>query len=250
MSQILKIEDLRKSFGDFTAIDGVNLSLEAGVLTSIIGPNGAGKTTLINLLTGRFFPDGGKVFFNGEEITKLPTYLRVKRGICRSFQVTNVFPRLTVFDNILLPKLSLLNKTLKVFSKLSDLKDAVTEVETVLKEIGLWDRREQLAGQLSHGDLRLLEVGIAIAVKPSLCFLDEPTSGTNPLERVTMLETIKRLSAEKRTTFVIVEHDMDVVFSLSERIVVMNRGKVLCDGNPAQIRGNKEVCEIYLGEEV
>lgn len=250
MTELLRTEGLKKYFGEVHAVDEVNVSFNEGIITSIIGPNGAGKTTLINVLTGSILPDLGKVFFKGEDITRLPTHLRIKRGVSRSFQIMNIFGRLTVFNNILIPVLSLLNKTLNVYSQLSDQRDAATEAERILKVVGLWDKKDSLAGQLSHGDQRLLELGIAIATKPELCFLDEPTSGMNPVERVTVLETIKKLSAEKETTFVIVEHDMDVVFFLSDRIVVMNRGKILADGNPVQIRENKEVREIYLGEEI
>jgi len=250
MSELLRTEGLRKCFGDLAAVDGVNLNLEADVLTSIIGPNGAGKTTLINLLTGNISPDSGKVFFKGVDITKMPTDKRVKRGICRSFQIMNIFPRLTVFKNVQLPVLSVLNKSLKPFSRLDDHRDAVAEVERILKEVGLWEKKDLLAGELSHGDQRLLEISMAIAAKPELCFLDEPSSGMNPVERVKVLELIKSLSTEREVTFTIVEHDMDVVFSLSERIIVMNRGKIIADGEPAQIRENKEVRDVYLGEEL
>jgi branched-chain amino acid transport system ATP-binding protein len=250
MGELLRVEGLRKCFGELLAVDGVDLNLEAGVLTSIIGPNGAGKTTLINLLTGSISPDSGKVFFRGVDITKMPTDKRVRRGICRSFQVMNIFHRLTVFKNVQLPVLSVLNKTLKPFSRLDDHRDAVAEVEEILKEVGLWEQKDLLAGQLSHGHQRLLEMSMAIAAKPELCLLDEPTSGMNPVEKVEVLELIKRLSATRKATFLIVEHDMDVVFSLSARIVVMNRGSIIADGEPAQIRENQEVKDAYLGEEV
>lgn len=249
MTEILRTEGLRKSFGELAAVDGVDLTLQEGMLTSIIGPNGAGKTTLINLLTGSVSPDLGKVFFKGEDITKMPTDKRVKRGISRSFQIMNIFPRLTVSQNIQLPVLSRLNKNLKPFSRLDAEKDAIAETERILIEVGLWEEKDLMAGELSHGDQRLLELGIAIATGPELCFLDEPSAGMNPLERVKVLELVRRLSAERKTTFTIVEHDMDVVFSLSDWIIVMNRGKVLAEGDPAQIRDNSEVRDIYLGEE-
>jgi branched-chain amino acid transport system ATP-binding protein len=250
MTDILTTEGLRKAFGHFTAVDGVDIHFMADTLTSIIGPNGAGKTTLINLLTGSLLVDSGKIFFKGEEITKLPTNERVRRGIGRSFQIMNIFPMLSVFQNIQIPVLSILNKSLKFFSRHDTHVDVIDEVERILKEVGLEDKRELPAGQLSHGDQRLLEMGIAIASKPELCFLDEPTSGMNPVERVKILENIRRLSEEKRTTFIIVEHDMDVVFSLSDRIVVMHRGSVIADGSPDEIKENQNVKEIYLGEEL
>jgi branched-chain amino acid transport system ATP-binding protein len=250
MTDILTTEGLRKAFGHFTAVDGVDIHFMADTLTSIIGPNGAGKTTLINLLTGSLLVDSGKIFFKGEEITKLPTNERVRRGIGRSFQIMNIFPMLSVFQNIQIPVLSILNKSLKFFSRHDTHVDVIDEVERILKEVGLEDKRELPAGQLSHGDQRLLEMGIAIASKPELCFLDEPTSGMNPVERVKILENIRRLSEEKRTTFIIVEHDMDVVFSLSDRIVVMHRGSVIADGSPDEIKENQTVKKIYLGEEL
>jgi branched-chain amino acid transport system ATP-binding protein len=250
MTELLRTEGLRKAFGHFTAVDGVDIHFTADALTSIIGPNGAGKTTLINLLTGSLPVDSGKIFFKGQEITTIPTDKRVKRGIGRSFQIMNIFPMLTVFKNIQLPVLSLQQKSLKFFSRIDAYPDAIEEVERILKEVGLWDKRDMAAGELSHGDQRLLEMGIALASKPELCFLDEPTAGMNPVERVKILENIKKLSQEKRTTFVIVEHDMDVVFSLSDRIVVMHRGGIIADGKPDEIKENQDVKEVYLGEEL
>ncbi len=247
---ILSIKGLTKSFGDFVAVGGIDLNIKSGIITSIIGPNGAGKTTLINLITGSLRPEKGKVFFKGEGITHLPTDKMVKKRITRSFQVMNIFPRLTVFQNVELPVLSLLGKSLKWFSGADDHPDVNEEVNKILKEVRLWDKKDILAGELSHGDQRLLELGIAIAPKPVLCFLDEPASGLNPSEIVKVLELVKRLAAVEKTTFVIVEHDMDVVFSLSDWIIVMNKGKILAEGEPEQIKENKEVREVYLGGEV
>ncbi len=247
---ILNIEGLRKSFGKFVAIDEIDLNLKSGIITSLIGPNGAGKTTLINLVTGNLRPDKGKVLFKGNDVTRLSPDKMVRRGVTRSFQVMNIFPRLTVFQNIELPILPILGKSLKWFSGANNYPDVTEEVHKILEEVGLLDKRDVLAGKLSHGDQRLLELGIALAPRPELCFLDEPSSGTNPVERAKVLELIKRLSVTEKITFVIVEHDMDVVISLSDWIVVMNRGKILAEGEPGQIRENKEVREIYLGEEV
>jgi branched-chain amino acid transport system ATP-binding protein len=171
-------------------------------------------------------------------------------GISRSFQVMNIFPRMTVFQNILLPVLSRLNKTSRAFSSLLSQKEAVGEAERILVEVWLKDEKDFPAGELSHGDQRLLELGIAVASNPQLCFLDEPSSGMNPIERIKVLELVKKLAAERKTTFIIVEHDMDIVFSLSDWIVVMNRGEILAEGRPDEIRANREVREIYLGEEV
>jgi len=250
MSELLKTEGLRKRFGELAAVDGVNLVLPAGRLTAIIGPNGAGKTTLINLVTGALSPDSGTIYFKGEEITRLATHHRVRKGLSRSFQLMNIFFRLSVLQNVLLPVLSRLGRTLQPFARVERQAEAVAEAEQILQEIGLREQRHLPAGALSHGDQRLLELGIAIAPAPDLCFLDEPSAGLTPVERAAVLELVRKLSVERRTTFAIVEHDMDVVFSLSDWIVVMNRGRVLAEGPPAEIREHPEVREVYLGEEL
>ncbi len=250
MQELLRTEKLKKYFGVVSAADDVNLTIEKGRLTSVIGPNGAGKTTLINLLTGNILPDSGKVFFNGEEITRLPIHKRVKKGICRSFQIMNIFPKLSVYENLQIPILSYLNRSMSFYKPANSHADANKRVDQLLQEIGLTDKRDLPAGTLSHGDQRLLEIGLAMSPEPKLLFLDEPTAGMNPVERVRVLENIRRLSIEKESTFVIVEHDMDIVFSLSDRIVVLHRGQILADGTPAEIKGNEDVRKVYLGEEI
>ena len=250
MADLLRTEKLRKYFGVVSAADDVDLHIEEGVLTSIIGPNGAGKTTLINLLTGNILPDSGKVFFNEEEITHLPIHKRVKKGICRSFQIMNIFPKLSVFENLQIPVFSLLNRSFRFFKPVRSHMDVNERVEKLLAELGMTNKKDLPAGTLSHGDQRLLEIGLAMASEPKLLFLDEPTAGMNPLERVKVLENIRRLSREKQSTFVIVEHDMDVVFSLSDRIIVLHRGQILADGKPEQIKQNEDVKKVYLGEEI
>jgi branched-chain amino acid transport system ATP-binding protein len=250
MTDLLRTEKLRKYFGVVSAADDIDLQIDEGVLTSIIGPNGAGKTTLINLLTGNILADSGKIFFYGEEITDLPTHKRVKKGICRSFQIMNIFSKLSVFENLQIPVLSLLNQSLSFFKPVRRHTDVNERVEKLLNEIGLIDKKDLSAGMLSHGDQRLLEIGLAMAPEPKLLFLDEPTAGMNPVERVKVLENIRRLSREKQSTFVIVEHDMDIVFSLSDRIIVLHRGQVLADGKPDEIKQNEDVRKVYLGEEI
>jgi branched-chain amino acid transport system ATP-binding protein len=250
MKTIVRTEDLGKYFGEMAAVHAVNLNLQEGLFTSIIGPNGAGKTTLINLLSGYLLPDTGKIFFRESEVTRLEPHKRVKIGISRSFQVMNIFPRMTVFQNILLPVLSRLNRNSRPFSSLMSQKEAVTEAEEILNEVWLREKKDRPAGQMSHGDQRLLELGIAVASNPQLCLLDEPSSGMNPIERIKVLELVKKLAAERKTTFAIVEHDMDVVFALSDWIVVMNRGEILAEGRPDDIKNNQEVRDIYLGEEI
>lgn len=247
---LLETQELRKTFGRLAAVAGVSLNLAEGTLTAIIGPNGAGKTTFINLLTGLLVPDAGTVRFKGEDITRLPPHGRVRRGLSRSFQIMNIFPSLAARQNLLLPVLSRLGRNLRALTRLDRETEADAEVEALLREIGLWEKRDARAGALSHGDQRLLELGIAVGTRPELCFLDEPCSGMNPIERQAVMGLMRKLSGERRTTFVIIEHDMDVVFSLSQRIVVMNHGEVLADGTPDAIRENRAVREIYLGGEV
>ncbi|MEK7876669.1 MAG: ABC transporter ATP-binding protein [Pseudomonadota bacterium] len=250
MTEFLRIEGIAKRFGDFAAINGVTLTFPADRLTAIIGPNGAGKTTLINLATGALFPDSGTIHFKGEAITRLAIHRRIHKGLSRSFQIMNIFARLSVLQNILVPVLSRRGRAGMPFHRVEQEQAAVTEARRILGEIGLLDEQHDPAGALSHGDQRLLELGIAIAPAPELCFLDEPSSGLTPVERARVLDLIRKLSAERHTTFVIVEHDMDVVFSLADWIVVMNRGQVLAEGPPAEIRENRAVREIYLGEEL
>ncbi|MGZ3536682.1 MAG: ABC transporter ATP-binding protein [Thermodesulfobacteriota bacterium] len=250
MAELLRTEKLRKYFGVVSAADDIHLRIEEGVLTSIIGPNGAGKTTLINLLTGNIPADSGKVFFCNEDITDLPIHKRVKKGICRSFQIMNIFPKLSVFENLQIPVFSLVNRSLSFFKPVRSFPDVNERVEKLLAELGMVSKKDVLSGTLSHGDQRLLEIGLAMASEPKLLFLDEPTAGMNPVERVKVLENIRRLSREKQSTFVIVEHDMDIVFSLSDRIVVLHRGQILADGRPEEIKLNEDVKKVYLGEDI
>jgi branched-chain amino acid transport system ATP-binding protein len=249
LPNLLTIERLTKRFGDFAAVDGLSLSIPAGRRTAVIGPNGAGKTTLINLVTGALTPDAGEVRFKEEAITHLPAHDRVHKGLTRSFQIMNVFARLSVLENILVPVLSRRRRTSRVH-RLAEEREAIADAERTLRDIGLSDETDTPAGVLSHGDQRLLELGIAIATAPELCFLDEPFSGLTSIERAAVLDVVRRLSAEGGTTFVIVEHDMDVVFALAEWIVVLNRGRLLAEGPPSAIRENSAVREVYLGEEL
>jgi branched-chain amino acid transport system ATP-binding protein len=247
---LLQIENLNKSFGRVQAAVDINLTFEEGVLTSIIGPNGAGKSTLINMLSGSLPADSGRIIFQGMDITDKPIHRRVRLGLCRSFQVVNVFPELTVFDNIQLPALAVRNRSRRLFGSLANETVVHGEVNEILELIGLAAEAGTTASALSHGDERVLEVGIAMAARPKLLFLDEPTAGMNPVERVRILENIRRLSEQGRTTFVIVEHDMDIVFSLSQRVIVLHYGEVIGDGTTEEVKSNPRVREVYLGEEV
>lgn len=250
MEELLRTEGIRKFFGVVSAANNVSLSFKEGVLTSIIGPNGAGKTTFINILTGHVRPDSGRVFFKGHDITDLPVHSRVQRGISRSFQIGDIFPKLTVKENLAIPIVAKKGKGMTFLSRVERDREVQERVEELMKAVGLEDKAHIQAGFLSHGDQRLLEIALAMASQPSLLFLDEPTAGMNPVERVKILEQIRRLSEDRSMTFVIVEHDMDIVFALSDRIVVLHRGTVIADGRPDEIREDEQVREIYLGEEV
>jgi branched-chain amino acid transport system ATP-binding protein len=220
------------------------------VLTSIIGPNGAGKTTLINLFTGMLACDSGRLIFDGTEITGLSPHQRVRLGISRSFQITNVFQQMTVTQNLQLPVLARLGRANRPLLRPDRDPDVRAEVEGLLADIGLAKARDVRAKALPHGDQRLLEIGMAIACRPRLCFLDEPCSGMNQGERAQVQELIRKLTKTREVTFVIIEHDMDVVFALSERVIVMHQGKVLTEGRPEAIRNHAGVRQVYLGEDV
>jgi len=247
---LLTTEKLSNHFGMVCTARDLDLRFEPGVLTSIIGPNGAGKSTLINLLTGHLPVQAGRIRFQGRDITRLPIHERVRLGVCRSFQVVNVFPELTVLQNVLIPVLARTGRAWNPIRSLLRETAVLRETEAILEKVALLAERDTPATALSHGDLRLLEVGVALAAAPTLLFLDEPTAGMNPVERVRLLENIRELAREGRITFVVVEHDMDVVFSLSERIIVLHRGEILCDGTPGQVRADTKVREVYLGDDV
>jgi branched-chain amino acid transport system ATP-binding protein len=247
---LLQIRKVSNFFGMVCTARDLDLDIRAGVLTSIIGPNGAGKSTLINLITGNLPVQSGSILFQGQDITHLPINQRIRLGICRSFQIVNIFPELTVLENILIPTLAMSGRTRRFFSSVSRESAAYDQVETLLGKVGLGAVKNSPANALSHGDQRLLEVGVALAVNPTLLFLDEPTAGMNPVERVRVLENIRQLSRGGQTTFVLVEHDMDIVFSLSERVVVLHRGEILGDGPPDEIKNNAQVREVYLGDSV
>lgn len=247
---ILVIEDLNKAFGRVQAANHIDLTIDEGVLTSIIGPNGAGKSTLINMLSGSMPVDSGRIIFQDTDITDWPIHRRVHMGLCRSFQVVNVFPELTVFDNIQIPVLTMNNRSRHMLRSIFKETAARREVNEILEMIGIVNEAQMPASALSHGDQRVLEVGIALAAKPKLLLLDEPTAGMNPLERVKILDNIRQLSELGQTTFVIVEHDMDIVFSLSERVIVLHYGEIIGDGSTEDVKSNPRVREVYLGEEV
>lgn len=243
---ILKAEGLTKSFGGLVAVDNVSFQIEENELSSIIGPNGAGKTTLFNLLTGSLRASSGRVTLKGEDITKLRPYDICRRGVGRSFQVLNIFPRLTAFENIQTAVLSAQGRSTNLFSRAE--KMAREETDEILESVGLGGQKETPGGLLAHGDRRRLDVGIALASHPELLLLDEPTAGMSPEESAEMTELLQRLAKERGLSLVFVEHDMNVVFGISEKIKVMHQGKIIFEGKPEEVRANDEVQKIYLGE--
>ena len=243
---LLEVKGLKKSFEGFMALNGVSLDVKEGEVVAVIGPNGAGKTTLFNLITGHIPSDGGKVIFQGRDITNLPPYRICKMGIARAFQVPNIFQRLTVMENVQIPVFSRLGRDGSIFSDAS--KECTDEVLKILEEVGLLEEKGVVASNLSHGDQKLLEIAMALASRPKLLLLDEPTAGMSPEETVKTVEFIKELHEKEGISILFTEHDMDVVFSISDRIFVMQQGRVIASGSPQEVRSNPEVKKAYLGE--
>jgi branched-chain amino acid transport system ATP-binding protein len=244
---MLRVEKVHKSFDKFLAVSGAELTVEKGQLVAVIGPNGAGKTTLFNLITGQLKPDRGRVIFNGEDITKLPTHEICRRGIARSFQLANIFPRLSVFRNIQVSVLSQLRKSNNLFHLAQSM--GVHETTRILESVGLQNKSDHIAGSLSHGDQRILEIAIALGNEPQMLVLDEPTAGMSPEETARTMLLIKRFADTRGLTILFCEHDMDVVFDAAQSIMVMHYGKTIIQGKTEEVRKNRAVQEAYLGGE-
>ena len=244
---ILETVDLTKSFGGLLTVNGVNLRMNSGELRVIIGPNGAGKTTLFNLITGYLKPTKGKVLLNGEDITRLQTHERCKKGISRSFQVTSIFPELTVRENVWLGINASACVPWHPFQTVEDLAHASRKVEEICESVQLGDKLDAMAASLSHGDQRLLEIAIALSSSPSVLLLDEPTQGVGPKEVENFNQVIKKISQE--TTTLVIEHNMATVLAIADVVTVMHEGQTLAEGSPSVIVANKVVQEVYLGLE-
>jgi branched-chain amino acid transport system ATP-binding protein len=244
---MLQVEAVVKSFDDFKAVNGANLHVRKGEIVAVIGPNGAGKTTLFNLITGALKRDRGRIIFKGEDISELPPYKICKKGITRSYQIVNIFPRLTVFGNVQVAVLSHQRRSSNLFRPAQSL--AVEETKNILETVGLLDKEKNIAGSLSHGDQKILEIAIALGNEPELLILDEPTAGMSPEETLATIELIKRLAEMRGLTILFCEHDMDIVFSIAQSIMVMRQGQTIIQGGLEEVRSNKEVQEAYLGGE-
>ena len=245
---ILKVKSLSKAFGKLKAVDHISFTVQPGVVTSLIGPNGAGKTTLFNLITGHLRADRGEVAFKGLDITNLPPHELNRKGLARSFQIVNIFPRLTVLENVQAAVISRIGKSSSIITSAKNV--GREEAFQILDRVGLSEQADYIAGTLSYGDQRIMEIAIALGSKPELVLLDEPTAGMAPEETYATAQLIKRLVSEFGLTILVVEHDMDVVFSISETIVVLHQGGMLAQGKPEEVRQNEMVQRIYLGEEI
>jgi branched-chain amino acid transport system ATP-binding protein len=244
---LLETVNLKKYFGDTHAVDDVSLTVQDGEFISLVGANGAGKTTLVNLISAFFPPDSGQIIFKDRDITGLSATERVEAGIARSFQLVNLFDERTVFDNIAQAIFSRDGKALKILA-FAESDDAVREeTMAVLRQFGLEAKADVLAGGLAQGERKLLDVAVAYALRPVLLCLDEPTSGVSTRDKVQIMDTISSIVRDGGITAIIIEHDMDVVFKYSDRIVVMHQGAVLAIGTPEEIRNNNEVATVLLG---
>lgn len=234
---ILRTEGLKRYFGGLHAVDGVDFSLEEGEIRAIIGPNGAGKTTFVSLLSGRTPVTEGRITFRGEDITRLPAFRRVRRGIAYTFQITNIYPKLTVAENIRMAALGRAQRGESV--------DFERETLAALDAVELAHRAQACAGELAYGHQRLVEVAMGLALAPSLLILDEPTQGLSDSEIANFCKLVKRIAST--ATILLIEHNMDVVMQLADRITVLNRGRTLAEGTPAEISADGEVQAAYLG---
>jgi branched-chain amino acid transport system ATP-binding protein len=243
---VLEVRGLAKSFEGFRAVGGVSFDVPRGSISAVIGPNGAGKTTLFNLITGHIRPDAGEVMFKGRNVTGIAPHDLCRLGMGRSFQRTNIFPRLTVFENVQAAYVCHRGRGWSLFDRVGPLYRH--ETDALLAAVGLRNRAGEVAGLLSHGGQKQLELAIALALEPEILLLDEPTAGMSAGETRDSIALIERLARERNLTLLFTEHDMDVVFQIAQRITVLHQGQVIADGAPADVRRNADVRRVYLGE--
>jgi branched-chain amino acid transport system ATP-binding protein len=247
MTAIFETHHLRREFGALVAVDDVSLSIGAGTLHSVIGPNGAGKTTLFNLLSRTLRPSSGTIIHKGTDITKTPAFKMIHRGVGRSYQITNIFPLLTVFENVRLAAQATGSDDFKFWRRASTLSSYIDRAGEVLEEVGLASEAFKPANSLPHGDQRKLELAMILAPDPELLLLDEPTAGMASEQVPELMGLIGRIQAAGNKTVVLVEHNMNVVMRVSDRITVMHQGAVLAEGTPEEISNDERVQEAYLG---
>lgn len=246
---MLETRDLGRRFGGLAAVHAVSLSVAPGEVRSIIGPNGAGKTTLFNLITGGLSPTAGRIFWKGRDVTGLPPPAIFRLGIVRSFQISQIFPRLGVREHVELMVYGRARRSGRPFARPAVSRAAAAaKVEAALARVGFTGRADEPVGFLAHGDRRLVEIAMALAADPELLLLDEPTAGMSTVETRLCMELIRRIARERALTLLFTEHDMEVVFSIAQRITVLHQGRVIADGKPAEVRRDGEVRRVYLGE--
>jgi branched-chain amino acid transport system ATP-binding protein len=247
---ILSIQNLSKSFEGNQVFNDISFSVERGELSAIIGPNGAGKTTLFNLITGALVPEQGKIIFEGQNIVGMEPFDIVRLGMARAFQRTNIFPKMTVLENIVITIITRLNRNLRFVKHWNSSKDAKKRAFEILESVGLADKALQQSGTLAHGNQKRLDIGVALALEPKLLLLDEPVAGMSPEERWETVNLVKNLWNQMKITMVYIEHDMDIVFGISQKVRVLCYKTLLAEGPPDEISANQQVIEAYLGEEV
>jgi len=243
----LELQGIGKSFGGLRAVNDISLKVCGGDRLAIIGPNGAGKTTLFNMISGEFPPTDGKITLFGEDVTALPNFKRVKKGLARTFQITSLFFDLTVTENVVLALLGTSKLKFKMFRSVKKYDELYDEAERLLESLNLLEKKDQIVKNLSYGDQRLIELLLALASKPRILCLDEPCAGLSVAESKLMVDTLKALP--KELTLILIEHDMDMVFEVVERIMVIHNGNHVATGLTAEIRANEQVQRVYLGEE-
>ncbi len=248
MTPMLEVRQATKMFGQLRAVQDVSLTVAPGELRAIIGPNGAGKTTFFNMITGFFPPTTGQIFFDGADVTALPVARRVGRGMARTFQITEIFPELTVRENIRVAVESALHLRMRLWLGAAMKAKVDAGIEEVMELTGLSGKADRLVGELAHGDQRAAEIAMTLTLKPRLLLLDEPTAGMGEQETYQVANLVRRLHRNSRYTIVLIEHDMRVVFNLADHITVLAEGRLLADGTPQQIAADPAVQEAYLGK--
>jgi branched-chain amino acid transport system ATP-binding protein len=245
---VLEVNNVSRRFGSLVAVRDVSLRVEPGELRAVIGPNGAGKTTFFNLISGLFPPSAGTIAFDGRDITGVPAHARVVLGIARTFQITEIFPALTVFENVRISTEVADGYRLRPWISRADRTKITRQVEATLELTGLAAKADRLVGELSHGDQRAAEIAMALALRPRLLLLDEPTAGMGDQETYEITQLIRRLHRESSFTIVLIEHDMRVVFHLADKVTVLDQGSLLAEGSPDEIASNETVQSAYLGK--
>jgi branched-chain amino acid transport system ATP-binding protein len=247
VTALLETRGLGRAFGALQAVAGVSLTVEPGEVRAIIGPNGAGKTTLFHLISGLLAPSAGRVLFRGDDVTALPAPARCRRGISRTFQITSIFPELSVLENVRIAVQLRSGGNFQLVGGRATLAASEERARVSLDSLGLLARAAEPASTLPHGDQRLLEIAMAVAQEPALLLLDEPTQGLSPEDTVATVAVVRQVARRQKLTILLVEHDMDVVFDLADRISVLHFGQLIAEGTPDQIRANPDVQLAYLG---